>query len=157
MVAVKSLSKLTGGAALAALLAASPCAAAPSPGGALTLTVNVTDARNDEGRLAVALFASEEDFPRQERALRGQLLSIQGGRATVTFGGLEPGVYAIAVLHDENANSRMDFNFLGIPLEGFGFSNDAPVSFGPPSFKAAAFRLVAPRSRSSIRLRYFWR
>jgi uncharacterized protein (DUF2141 family) len=152
----KSLSKLTG-MALAALVAASPCAAAPSPGGALTLTVSLTDVRNDEGRLAVALFASEGDFPRQERALRGQLLPIEGGRATVTFADLEPGVYAIAVLHDENSNSKMDFNFLGIPLEGYGFSNDAPVSFGPPSFKAAAFKLVARRSRSSIRLRYFWR
>jgi uncharacterized protein (DUF2141 family) len=145
------------GAVLAALVAASPSAAAPQPDGAITLTVTLSDARNDKGRLAVALYDSEEDFPRQERALRGQLLRIARGGATVTFRGLAPGVYAIAVLHDENSNAKMDFNFLGIPLEGYGFSNDAPVGFGPPSFKAAAFKLVAPRSRSSVRLRYFWR
>jgi uncharacterized protein (DUF2141 family) len=156
MVSSASPSRLAG-AALAALLAASPSAAAPSPDGACTLTVTLSEARNDKGRLAIALFDSEEDFPRQERALRGQMLAIARGRATVTFHGLDPGVYAIAVLHDENSNSKMDFNFLGIPLEGYGFSNDAPVSFGPPSFKAAAFKLVARRSRSSVRLRYFWR
>ena len=62
-----------------------------------------------------------------------------------------------AVLHDENSNSKMDFNFLGMPLEGYGFSRDAPVTFGPPSFDDAAIRLVARHSRASIRLRYFWR
>jgi uncharacterized protein (DUF2141 family) len=122
-----------------------------------TLTVALSGARNDKGRLAVALFASKDDFPRQERALRGQLAPIARGSAVVTFRGLAPGVYAVAVLHDENSNSKMDFNFLGMPLEGYGFSRDAPVSFGPPSFEAAAIRLVARHSRSSIRLRYFWR
>lgn len=156
MVSSASAAKLAG-AALAVLVAASPCAAAPSTGGDFTLTVALSDARNDEGRLAVALFASEADFPRQERALRGRLVPIARGRAAVTFRGLKPGVYAIAVLHDENSNSKMDFNFLGIPLEGYGFSNDAPLTFGPPSFQAAAFKLVARHSRSSIRLRYFWR
>jgi uncharacterized protein (DUF2141 family) len=121
----------------------------------LTLRVTVSGARNDKGRLAVALFASGADFPAQERALQGQLGSFSRGTATVTFRGLRPGLYAVAVLHDENSNSKMDFNFLGMPLEGYGFSNDAAATFGPPSFDAAAFRLVAPHSRVSIRLRYF--
>jgi len=107
--------------------------------------------------VAVALFESAASFPDQARALEGQLARIEGGKAVVTFSGLSPGLYAMAVLHDENSNGKMDFNFLGIPLEGYGFSNDAAATFGPPSFEAAAFRLVAERSRSSIRLRYFWR
>ena len=120
-----------------------------------TLTIALSEARNDKGRLVVGLFASEADFPRQGRALRASKLTLERGNAAVTFRGLEPGVYAIAVLHDENSNSKMDFNFLGMPLEGYGFSNDAPVGFGPPSFEAAAFKLVARRSRVPIRVRYF--
>lgn len=155
------------GSALAALLVTSllPLRASSSPeqssqensSADFTLTIALSDARNDKGRLVVGLFASKEDFPRQGRALRSTALPLTGGNAVVTFSGLAPGVYAVAVLHDENSNSKMDFNFLGMPLEGFGFSNDAPVSFGPPSFADAAFKLVARRSRVPIQVRYFLR
>lgn len=122
-----------------------------------TLSIKVSDLRNDKGQLAVALFNSEEGFPKQEHAFAGKLARIENGRAVVRFDGLEPGIYAAAVLHDENSNSKMDFNFVGIPLEGYGFSNDASAAFGPPSFEAAAFRLKARRSALPIRARYFWR
>lgn len=122
-----------------------------------TLTIALSEARNDKGQLVVGLFASKADFPQQGRAVRASKVTLARGNAIVTFQGLEPGVYAIAVLHDENSNSKMDFNFLGMPLEGYGFSNDAPVSFGPPSFEDAAFKLVARRSRVPIRVRYFLR
>jgi len=119
------------------------------------LTVSVQGLRNDRGRLAVALFASAAGFPRRESALRGQLARISGGRAAVTFPDLRPGVYAVAILHDENDNEKMDFNFLGMPLEGYGFSNDAAALFGPPSFDSAAFRLLPRPSTVAIRARYF--
>lgn len=127
----------------------------PAPPPAAALTVNVKGLRNDKGRLAVALFDSAAAFPRQEGAFRGQLVRIAGGRAAVTFGNLRPGLYAVAVLHDENENEKMDFNFLGMPLEGYGFSNDAAALFGPPSFASAAFRLLPRPSRVSISARYF--
>jgi uncharacterized protein (DUF2141 family) len=49
----------------------------------------------------------------------------------------------------------MDFNFLGMPLEGYGFSNDASAPFGPPSFDDAAFRLGARASFVAVKVRYF--
>ena len=119
------------------------------------LMVKVSGLRNDQGRVAVALFSSAAAFPRQEKALRGQLVRISRGRAAVTFRDLAPGTYAVAVLHDENDNAKMDFNFLGMPLEGYGFSNDAAALFGPPSFGSAAFRLLARPSVVSISARYF--
>jgi uncharacterized protein (DUF2141 family) len=73
----------------------------------------------------------------------------------VSFGSLRPGTYAVAVLHDENENGKMDFNFLGMPLEGYGFSNDASALFGPPSFANAAFRLLPRSSALTISARYF--
>lgn len=130
--------------------------AAPSkPPERFPLTVRVSQLENDKGRVAVALFASAEDFPDQKRALKGQLTRIEKGRASVTFRDLLPGRYAVAVLHDENENAKMDFNFLGMPLEGYGFSNDASAPFGPPSFDAAAFRLGARASAVAVKVRYF--
>ncbi len=103
----------------------------------------------------MALFASAADFPDQKRALRGQLSPIKGGRAAATFHDLKPGTYAAAILHDENQNAEMDFNWLGMPLEGYGFSNDAAGTFGPPSFEAAAFRLSPRPSGIKVTARYF--
>jgi small-conductance mechanosensitive channel len=50
-----------------------------------------------------------------------------------------PGTYALAVIHDENMNGKLDTNWLGIPIEGYGFSNGAKGLFGAPSFSAARF------------------
>jgi uncharacterized protein (DUF2141 family) len=119
------------------------------------LTVRVSQLRNERGRVAVAVFASASDFPDQKRALAGQLAKIEKGRASVKFTGLKPGLYAVAVLHDENENDKMDFNFLGMPLEGYGFSNDASAAFGPPSFEAAAFKLSPRASYIAVKARYF--
>ncbi len=147
---------ITAGCALSALIAggapAEPTKKAPKS--EATLIVEVTNLRNEKGRVAVAVFDSEDAFPDQERALQGKLVKIKGSRAKVTFKSLKPGTYAVAVLHDENENDEMDFNFLGMPLEGYGFSNDASAMFGPPSFDAAAFRLRAT-GKSTIKARYF--
>ncbi len=126
-----------------------------APPAAVALTVRVSALNNDRGRVAVALFASAEAFPDQKRALAGQLTRIQNGKATVRFENVRPGVYAVAVLHDENENSKMDFNFLGMPLEGYGFSNDASAMFGPPSFDAASFKLSPRDSYVPVKVRYF--
>jgi len=151
-----------GGWLLAGLLGAAASAGEDPAGAApkaaperFALSVRVNELNNDKGRVAVALFASPDDFPDQERALAGQLTRIKGGKASVTFQNLLPGRYAVAVLHDENENSKMDFNFLGMPLEGYGFSNDASAPFGPPSFGAAAFRLGPRPSFVSVKARYF--
>jgi uncharacterized protein (DUF2141 family) len=49
----------------------------------------------------------------------------------------------------------MDFNLVGMPLEGYGFSNDATGTFGPPDFDGAAFRVKAGRRMTNLRVRYF--
>ena len=54
---------------------------------------------------------------------------------------LAPGKYAISIIHDENNNDKLDTNFIGIPKEGFGFSNNPRIMFGPPSFEKASFEI----------------
>lgn len=119
------------------------------------LAVEITGLRNDKGNVAVALFNDDDSFPDQERALQGQVVVPKGKRARVVFKGLRPGVYALAVLHDENRNNKMDFNLLGMPQEGYGFSNNASAMFGPPSFQAASLRVLKSKSLTRIKMRYF--
>lgn len=141
-----------------ALTLLAPVTASPAPGeqpGTVTLTVRIQGLKNDRGKVAVALFASASGFPHKEHAVRGEVARIEGGRAEVRFRALRPLTYAVAVLHDENQNGKMDFNFLGMPLEGYGFSNDASAPFGPPSFESAAFRLLPRPSAVLINARYF--
>ena len=158
LLSLLSLFSLLGGSAARAVDVGPGVAqpSAPAPPARVPLIVRVTGLRNDTGRVAVALFASAEAFPDQKRALAGQLARIQKGQASVTFPAVLPGRYAVAVLHDENQNSKMDFNFLGMPLEGYGFSNDASAPFGPPSFDAAAFRLLPRPSTVTIEARYLF-
>lgn len=64
-----------------------------------------------------------------------------------------PGTYAIAIYHDKNANRRFDKNFLGLPSEPYGISNNPAITFGPPSLEASAFQVEGPLVPITIRLR----
>ncbi len=131
--------------------------ASPAQGGAseVQLTVVVRSLRSAKGNLAVALFRTPDSFPDRAKAFRGKVQKLTGKSARVGFERLPPGVYAIAVLHDENANNKMDFSWLGMPQEGYGFSRDAAVRFGPPSFDEAAITLERAQSEARIEVRYF--
>jgi uncharacterized protein (DUF2141 family) len=72
----------------------------------------------------------------------------------VAFTGLPPGTYAVTVVHDENDNRKLDRNLLCMPREGYGFSNDASVGLGPPSFTKAAVTLGQEDKVITITIRY---
>ncbi len=74
-----------------------------------------------------------------------------GGKATCTFDDVPPGTYAATFLHDANSNQDMDTNWLGLPKEAWGVSNDAPAFLGPPAFEDAAFVHPGERVRASGR------
>jgi len=75
--------------------------------------------------------------------LTGQVIEASGDTVVAMFQGLGAGRYAVAVYQDENRNGKLDKNFLGMPTEPYGFSNDARGSMGPPSFDAAAVDIAA--------------
>jgi len=110
--------------------------AQPAPTG--ELHVVVSHLRNDNGRIACSLFNEPNGFPRDEsKEFRAVQATIQGSTAVCDFKNIPAGQYAVTVLHDENLNGKMDFNRLGIPTKGYGFSNDAKAIVRPPSFDAA--------------------
>ena len=77
------------------------------------------------------------------------------GSVVVVVPGVPPGVYAVQAFLDENDDGKINRSLFGLPTEGMGFSRDAPMRFGPPSFDDAAVRVGEGGGAVSLRLRYF--
>lgn len=103
--------------------------------GQLTLTIEIGELRNSVGQVHVEL--SNE----KEVRVAGVTKSISDNKSLIVFENLKPGRYAFKFFHDENKNEKLDVNWLGIPKEGFGFSNNPSMTFGPPSFDKTIFEL----------------
>lgn len=137
--------------ALAGIAAPAP-AQSPCPG----IHVNILDIRNSTGSVACALFESAEGFPIEflRSATNVMVIKIRRSQARCDFEDIPPGTYALAVIHDENVDGKLDTNALGIPREGYGFSNDARAFLGAPSFEAARFRYDGRNLEMTITLHY---
>lgn len=116
-----------------------------------TLVVVIKNVKEAKGRIAIALFNSEKDFT--TKAMQGKTTVAKAGEVQITFENITSGDYAISVMHDANENDELDSNAIGIPKEGFGFSNDAMGMFGPPSFEKAKFNLSGD-NKVTITLKY---
>lgn len=120
------------------------------------LVVEISNIRDAEGQIALTLFASADGFPMQpEKAARYVFVPAKAGSVSIRVADLPYGTYAIAVLHDANRNERMDFNFLGMPKEGTGSSNDVRNLFSGPEFGQAKFEFRPGREVLPIRM-YYW-
>jgi len=106
-----------------------------------TLIVNVTELQNSNGSVNLALYNTEVDFNNPPTPLREITISAVSPTTTITISGLLPGEYAFAVYHDENSNLEIDQNFLGIPQEGFAFSNNSFGTLSPPSWEQSKFSI----------------
>ena len=136
-------------AALALPLLAS---AGPPPS---TVSVTVTGLRSTKGMIRACLTPDPQRFPDCRGAADALSLSVPAAtHVELTFRGVPAGSYAIALLHDENANGRADKALGLIPTEGFGFSRDAPVRMGPPRFGQAEFPVDGRDVSQTIRMRY---
>jgi len=117
------------------------------------LVVTVEGLRSNVGFLRLALFDQAKEFPRGAD-VHDQDVAAKRGRVDVVFKNIKPGTYAAAIHHDENANKSMDTNFIGLPEEGYGFSNNARVIFGPPTFEAASFNVGLEKTAISLKVVY---
>jgi uncharacterized protein (DUF2141 family) len=120
--------------------------------GKIIITIN--NCKSDKGKIYIALYNSKENFMKVSKAVAKEVLKIKDKKATVEFTNLPYGTYAFSYYHDENENTKMDSNFLGIPTEGYGFSNNATGTFGPPSFSASSFSLNSAVYNASVKVKY---
>jgi uncharacterized protein (DUF2141 family) len=132
--------------------AASQTQVVPQPN---IIHVEIVGLHNDEGQVLCALFSSREGFPKESEKAVARVTSPAAQKVAVCeFSGISPGRYAIATFHDENSNGKLDTNFMGIPREGVGASNDARSHLGPPKFGSAAFSFPGGRMELKIRINY---
>jgi uncharacterized protein (DUF2141 family) len=79
---------------------------------------------------------------------------IENAKAECNFTDIAAGDYAVSVFHDENSNGKLDRNFIGMPKEGVGASNDAKGHFGPPKFNDAQFTYSGGQKTLTIHIQY---
>lgn len=128
-------------------------ALAALPARAATLEIAIGNIRASQGTLRASVCTAETFLA--EFCAINKTARARGGEMVVTFPDVPSGTYAVQVHLDEDDDGRIGRNFVGIPNEGLGFSNDAPFRFGPPSFSDAAFQLGPAGGRIRLNLRYF--
>ena len=135
---------LAAGPMIASLIGAAPVG---------SLDVTLDKVRSAKGLMRVCLTADPANFPNCVDDRDAVTRTIPAGQHHFRFAALPPGDYAVAVIHDENGNARLD-TFAGIPKEGFGFSRNPPIRFGPPRFAAARFTLAGDAEQQQVTMRY---
>lgn len=136
---------------LSLLVAMGAMVAVPLAASAAELRVAVSDGPAAPAVLYVALFDTAEAMT-ADKALAAQTLPMREGEAQLVFVGLPPGRYALKSFADENGNGKLDTNLVGVPIERYGFSNEARGRMGPPAFDAAAVPLEATGGSIALRL-----
>jgi uncharacterized protein (DUF2141 family) len=120
-----------------------------------TLTVTVGNIRTIKGEVGLLLFNSEKGFPSDPgKAIMKGFIKVNAHSIAYSFTNVSPGTYAVAVFHDENNDQKVNTNFLGIPKEGVGVSNNAKGFLGPPKFEDAKFTFSGNRQVIKIDLEY---
>jgi len=104
------------------------------------LKVVVTHIKGNTGQLAFYLFNSDNGFPiKTGKALKSDFVKTTGSTAECTFRDISAGTYAVFVFHDADNDKKLKTNFVGMPREGMGVSNNAKGHFGPPDYNDAKF------------------
>lgn len=135
--------------ALAGFATQSAAAAEPA-----ALEITLTGLRSAKGQVLVCVTKNPRAFPDCSKDVLSKRLAIRtADAASFRVDGLEQGVYAVSVIHDENGNGKVDTNLM-IPREGFGFSRNPAIGFGPPRFASAQIVLGPGDTAHAIRMRY---
>lgn len=101
--------------------------------GQFILTVEIYDLDNKSGQILLELSND------QGEKYLGVIQPLTDNKCIIIIENLKQGKYSFRYFHDENENENLDTNWLGIPKEGFGFSNNAEVFFSPPLFEKTIF------------------
>jgi len=101
------------------------------------LLVEVSGFSDSQGECLVAVYDNPSAFNKIDQSTVRQTEAVTGDLVRFTVDDVSADSIAIAAFHDQNKNGRLDKNALGIPTEGYGFSNNPVSTFGPPSFETA--------------------
>jgi uncharacterized protein (DUF2141 family) len=116
--------------------------------GKVIVTVKGVDLKKG-GELSVGFF-NDRNFPKVGRQSFGKVKEVDGAVMELVFEEVPVGQYGIAVFQDIDSNKDLKTNFIGLPTEPIGFSNDAPIKFGPPSFADAKIDVEEDRTLNYV-------
>lgn len=119
-----------------------------------SLSMTLDGLRSAKGQILVCVTRTAAYFPDCTKDPEKRHFAVPVKSGPIPLGTLAPGDYAIAIIHDENGNGKLD-TFAGIPREGVGFSRNPVLRFGAPSFKSASFPVAGAPVEQAIRLKYF--
>lgn len=117
------------------------------------LVVQLESLRSTKGSIILCVWNSASAFPDCDKGkpiARQSVAATTAGTTPVVFRDIAPGAIAISAFHDENGNGRFDANFIGLPLEGVGLSNNPKMGFGPPKYRSA---VITPRPGTVVRIK----
>ena len=110
--------------------------------GLQSLNLNVKNIKHDKGKILIAIYNKEEEFMKERFADKS--VKVDALESLKVEFQLPPGRYAITIFHDINDNNELNTNFIGIPKEPYGFSNNPKITLGPPNFKQTSFDFSFP-------------
>lgn len=135
----------------AALLAIGTAASAPGE-----IVLDVSNLRSAKGNILVCLTANPAHFPDCRKDPGAHRLVAPAREAhRIMLNDVAPGDYAVALIHDENGNGKLDTRLM-IPVEGFGFSRNPPIRFGPPKFASARFVYEGGAEPMAVKMKYMF-
>jgi uncharacterized protein (DUF2141 family) len=118
------------------------------------LSIKITNIKNKNGKIAIGLYnKNDKSFTTMSKAYKNAYIDIYNNEVLYHFYNIKNNSYAIAIFHDENANSTLDKNFFGIPIEGYGFSNNVLPKFRSATFVEASFKLNSDKN-ITIKMEY---
>lgn len=133
-------------------LAITASLAAVGPAAAADLTVKLHGIRAQTGLVKIAVVGSQDAWDGKAAPVQADGAPAHGEDATFSFKDLKPGEYAVMITHDENDNGKMDTNVMGMPLEGYGFSNN-PQVMRKPTWDEARFTVTDSDVAIDVELR----
>lgn len=123
---------------------------------AAQLNIRITGFESAQGQVLISVFNQANGFPQNPRqALKLLRVSAQRTAVAVEVPELNPGNYAVAVVHDLNSNGKLDSNAFGMPTEPVGFSNNPSLGMSAPTFAECKLNLHEPDSSATIQLKKF--
>ncbi len=119
------------------------------------LDVTFTGLHNAKGQITIVIYGDRpEDFLVKGKRLVKQRIPAQTGSVSVCLALPAPGHYALAAYHDEDGDGKLNRSFIGVPTEGYGFSNDAPAVMGLPAFSDVLFNAGPGDTAIKVAIRY---
>ena len=119
------------------------------------INVHIIGLKEIKGMIRISLYNSKRGFPgKHEQAYATAVKKVTSNTDSVLFEHLPYGTYAVSIMHDENSNGKLDTNFIGIPKEGVGVSNNPKIGMGGPKYNDSIFTLNSKDLELTVAMKY---